>query len=62
VPTPREPTTDQVVEQVVEQTVEIEEVVADALELLDQVRYSLKMLEDRLNALAKARKAADKAS
>jgi hypothetical protein len=62
VPTPREPTTDQVVEQVVEQTVEIEEVVADALELLDQVRYSLKMLEDRLNALAKARKAADKVS
>jgi hypothetical protein len=62
VPTPREPTTDQVVEQVVEQTVEIEEVVADALELLDQVRYSLKMLEDRLNALAKTRKGGGQAS
>ena len=53
-----QPTTDEAVEQVVEQTVEIEEVVADALDLLDQVRYSLKMLEDRLSALSKARKSA----
>jgi hypothetical protein len=52
------PTTDEVVEQVVDQTVEIEEVVADALDLLDQVRYSLKMLEDRLSTLVKARKRA----
>ena len=56
--TPPDPTTEQVVEEVVEQTVEIEEVVADALDLLDQVRYSLKMLEDRLNALSKTRKRA----
>ena len=47
---------EQVVEQVVEQTVEIEEVVAEALDLLDQVRYSLKMLEDRLGLLAKTRR------
>ena len=39
------------VEQVVEQTVEIEEIVADAVELLDQIRYSLKTLEDRLGHL-----------
>ena len=43
------------VEQVVEQTVEIEEIVTDALELLDQIRYSLKTLEDRLAHLATAR-------
>jgi hypothetical protein len=58
-------TPDEVVEHetegVVEQTVEIEEVVADALELLDQVRYSLKMLEDRLSSLAEARKRAREA-
>jgi hypothetical protein len=40
------------VEQVVEQTVEIEEIVTDAVELLDQIRYSLKTLEDRLSHLA----------
>jgi hypothetical protein len=61
-PTPPKLTPDEVVEQeteqVVEQTVEIEEVVADALDLLDQVRYSLKMLEDRLSSLAEARKRA----
>ncbi len=64
-PTPPKLTPDQVVEQetdeVVEQTVEIEEVVADALDLLDQVRYSLKMLEDRLSSLAEARKRAREA-
>jgi hypothetical protein len=32
----------------VEQTVEIESLVSEALEMLDQVRYSLKTLEDRL--------------
>jgi len=53
-----DPATEQAVEEVVEQTVEIEEVVADALDLLDQVRYSLKMLEDRLSALAKTRERA----
>jgi hypothetical protein len=62
VPTPPKLTPDEVVEQeteqVVDQTVEIEEVVAEALDLLDQVRYSLKMLEDRLSSLAKARKRA----
>jgi hypothetical protein len=56
--TPPEQTTEQAVEEVVEQTVEIEEVVADALDLLDQVRYSLSTLEERLNALAKVRKRA----
>jgi hypothetical protein len=45
------------VEQVVEQTVEIEEVVGEALELLDQIRYSLKTLEDRLGQLRGARQA-----
>jgi uncharacterized coiled-coil protein SlyX len=45
------------VEQVVEQTVEIEEVVGEALELLDQIRYSLKTLEDRLSQLRSARQA-----
>jgi hypothetical protein len=44
------------VEEVVEQTVEIEEVVDEALELLDQIRYSLKTLEDRLSELRRARK------
>jgi hypothetical protein len=34
----------------VEQTVEIEEVVADALDQLDHARYALKMLENRLMA------------
>ena len=38
-----------------EQTVEIEALVADALEMLDQVRYSLKTLEDRLMQHAKPR-------
>jgi hypothetical protein len=33
-----------------EQTVEIESLVSEALEVLDHVRYSLKMLEDRLKA------------
>jgi hypothetical protein len=65
VPTRPKLTPDEVVEQetegVVGQTVEIEEVVADALELLDQVRYSLKMLEDRLSSLAEARKRAREA-
>jgi len=56
--TPPEQTTEQAVEEVVEQTVEIEEVVADALDLLDQVRYSLSTLEDRLNALANVRRRA----
>jgi hypothetical protein len=44
------------VKEVVNQTVEIEEVVDDALELLDQIRYSLKTLEDRLSKLRRARK------
>lgn len=44
------------VKEVVEQTVEIEEVVDEALELLDQIRYSLKTLEDRLSELRRARK------
>lgn len=39
------------VEQVVGQAIEIEEIVADAAERLDQIRYSLKTLEDRLNHL-----------
>ena len=34
----------------VQQTVEIEDLVSEALEMLDQVRYSLKTLEDRLKA------------
>jgi uncharacterized coiled-coil protein SlyX len=34
----------------VEQTVEIESLVSEALEVLDQIRYSLKTLEDRLKA------------
>ncbi len=34
----------------VEQTVEIESLVSEALEMLDQIRYSLKTLEDRLKA------------
>jgi hypothetical protein len=46
---------DSEVEQVVEQTVEIEEVVGEALELLDQIRYSLKTLEDRLGQLRRPR-------
>ena len=33
-----------------EQTVEIESLVSEALEVLDHVRYSLKTLEDRLKA------------
>jgi hypothetical protein len=36
----------------VEQTVEIESLVSEALETLDQIRYSLKTLEDRLKAAA----------
>jgi hypothetical protein len=36
----------------VEQTVEIESLVSEALETLDQIRYSLKTLEDRLKAVA----------
>ena len=36
----------------VQQTVEIEDLVSEALEMLDQVRYSLKTLEDRLKAAA----------
>jgi hypothetical protein len=43
------------VTEVVTQTVEIEEVVDEALELLDQIRYSLKTLEDRLSKLRRAR-------
>jgi hypothetical protein len=35
----------------VQQTVEIEDLVSEALEMLDQVRYSLKTLEDRLKAV-----------
>ena len=48
----------------VEQTVEIESLVSEALEVLDHIRYSLKTLEDRLKAAqaqaaqAQARKAA----
>jgi hypothetical protein len=34
----------------VDQTVEIESLVSEALEMLDHVRYSLKTLEDRLKA------------
>jgi hypothetical protein len=34
----------------VEQTVEIESLVSEALEVLDHIRYSLKTLEDRLKA------------
>lgn len=34
----------------VQQTVEIEDLVSEALEMLDQIRYSLKTLEDRLKA------------
>jgi uncharacterized Fe-S cluster-containing protein len=34
----------------IQQTVEIEDLVSEALEMLDQVRYSLKTLEDRLKA------------
>jgi uncharacterized coiled-coil protein SlyX len=34
----------------VEQTVEIESLVSEALETLDHIRYSLKTLEDRLKA------------
>jgi hypothetical protein len=44
------------VNRVVEQTVEIEEVVDEALQLLDQIRYSLKTLEERLSQLRRARK------
>jgi hypothetical protein len=47
------------VEEVVEQTVEIEQVVDEALELLDHIRYSLKTLEDRLSHLRRARKHAE---
>jgi hypothetical protein len=50
-PSPTEPE----VEQVVEQTIEIEEVVGEALELLGQIRYSLQTLEDRLKTFAEAR-------
>ena len=39
----------------VDQAQEIEGLVADVLEMLDQVRYSLKTLEDRLKDQAKLR-------
>ncbi len=41
----------------VDQTQEIERLVADVLETLDQVRYSLKTLEDRLKDQARPRPA-----
>lgn len=40
-----------------DQTQEIERLVADVLETLDQVRYSLKTLEDRLKDQARPRPA-----
>ncbi len=43
----------------VQQTVEIEDLVAEALEMLDQVRYSLKTLEDRLKAAQAQSRPAD---